>query len=54
MALLILAGCELAGRIGGAVGVRKAIDALPYTGDQITFPLTDSKRKPLPYPRQPP
>lgn len=47
MALLILAGCEQAANVvGGALPIEE--------GDQIRFPLKDSKRRPLPYPMQQP
>ena len=65
MALLTLAGCQQAANVvGGAIGPRKAIAELQYAGDRpdapplergnARFPLTDSKRKPLPYPMQRP
>jgi WD40 repeat protein len=44
MALLIVAGCEQAGRtIGGAIGPRKAIAELPYAGDRPDAPPLEER-----------
>src|SRR5688572_26616655 len=44
MALLILAGCEQAGRaIGGAMSPKKAIAELPYAGDRPDAPPLEAR-----------